>query len=230
MAVREILDYEEMNVHTHRRRFFERELNILQRDKDANELNIIRLEKQLFDLETEHRIIRERNKKQLELAYEDAVNSLISWESKYLLKSNATGTIVMGALWVQRNNVNVGDTICSVISGEKGMSIGKMQLAQNWVAGLETGNQVNIQLNEFPASTHGYLIGKVAAISYVPASKSYAIEVELPDKLITTSGKEIDYDVSLTGNAEIIVSSKTLLARIFGPIYNLLNDYPHNVR
>ena len=60
-------------------------------------------------------------------------------------------------------------------------------------------------------------------VSFVPYNKSYAVEVDFPDGLVTTNRKEIKYEIDMSGRAEIITSSRSILSRIFAPVYELFS-------
>ena len=83
---------------------------------------------------------------------------------------------------------------------------------------LYIGDKVKIELSKYPARTNGYLQGEVSYISYTPSAKSYAVDVSLPYGLLTRPDNRIEYEPGLTGKAEIITSSRSLLSRIFSPL------------
>lgn len=208
------------NAYNHRRSYMQQELKILMKDSVKNELAILNAKRNLFEMELEHKQVTVQNKRLLELAYERMVNSLKSWENRYLIKSTNDGSVLLGKGWSINNRVSVGDTICSVISEYKGHPKGHIKLSQHQVADIAIGDKVNIELSKFPSHTYGYLLGEVSSVSYVPSNKTYAVEVELPDGMYTTSKLEVDYEVGLVGKAEIITSSRSILSRIFGQIIN----------
>lgn len=208
------------NAYNHRRSYMQQELKILMKDSVKNELAILNAKRNLFEMELEHKQVPVQNKRLLELAYERMVNSLKSWENRYLIKSTNDGSVLLGKGWSINNRVSVGDTICSVISEYKGHPKGHIKLSQHQVADIAIGDKVNIELSKFPSHTYGYLLGEVSSVSYVPSNKTYAVEVELPDGMYTTSKLEVDYEVGLVGKAEIITSSRSILSRIFGQIIN----------
>lgn len=208
------------NAYNHRRSYMQQELKILMKDSVKNELAILNAKRNLFEMELEHKQVTVQNKRLLELAYERMVNSLKSWENRYLIKSTNDGSVLLGKGWSINNRVSVGDTICYVISEYKGHPKGHIKLSQHQVADIAIGDKVNIELSKFPSHTYGYLLGEVSSVSYVPSNKTYAVEVELPDGMYTTSKLEVDYEVGLVGKAEIITSSRSILSRIFGQIIN----------
>lgn len=222
-AVNDCYIEDEFNVYPRKREFLQKELLILKKHPEKNELEILKVERELFNLSIDRQVLRQGNLKQLELAYERMINSLRSWEAKYLIKSPASGQIIMGNRWAMSDQVNEGDTICSILSSNKGEWVGRMRLDQQEVTGLHIGDPVNIELVKYPAHTYGYLLGNVTSISYVPYNKSYALEIHFPDSLRTTARKKIPYEVGLTGKAEIVTSSRSVLSRIFAPIHEILH-------
>jgi hypothetical protein len=220
-AVRNCLIYDDHNYYAQRNAFLKKELTILKREPEKNELAILKVERDIFELSILHKMEIEKNKKQLEIAYENMVNSIKKWESEYLIKSHSEGRVVLGEVRALMRMVNTGDTICSVISGNMEDFVARMQLEQEKIAGVENGNPVNINLSKYPSHTYGLLTGKINSISFVPYNKMYAIDIKLPDKLMTTVRKEIKYELGLQGEAEIVTSSRSVLSRIFTPVYNL---------
>lgn len=94
------------------------------------------------------------------------------WEARYLIKSSSNGTVILGKSWGISNVINEGDTVCSVVSEQKGQPTGRIKLSQEEVAEIRTGDKVNIALKKYPVHTYGYLTGEVASIAYVPYSKT----------------------------------------------------------
>jgi len=223
-AVRNCLIYDDHNYFIQRKSFLQKELAILERDSEKNELAILKLERDIFELSISHRMETEKNKEQLELAYENMVNNMRTWESKFLIRSHSTGRIVLGEVRILTRMVNVGDTICSIISSNKEEFVARIQLEQEQIAGVKSGNPVNIRLAKYPEHTYGLLTGVVNSITYVPYNKQYVVEITFPDQLRTTANKEIKYELGLRGEAEIITSSQSVLSRIFNPIYALFRN------
>lgn len=222
-AVRNCVMDREFDLYPQRERYLKEELKILSRSKDANELAILKVKRELFEFEMTHKMEETKNRRLLELAYENMVNSLKTWESKYLIKSKNDGIVVWGKSWGMSNLINEGDTLCTVVSEQTGQPVGHIKLSQDEVAEITEGNKVNIELAKYPAHTYGYLVGEVASVSYVPYNKSYAVEVFFPNGMMMTDKKKITYEIGLSGKAEIIASSKSILSRIFTPLYQLFN-------
>lgn len=221
-AVRTCMIYDEFNIFRQKEKFLEDELTVLNRQQEKNEMNILNVKQQLFGLRIENKKEKAMNRRALEIAYGNMVNALNIWEAKYLIKSSNAGTVILGKSWGISNVINEGDTVCSVISEQKGEPVGRIRLSQDEVAEIAVGNKVNIELNKYPVHTHGYLTGQVASIAYVPYSRNYAVEINFPDGLTTTAKTEIEYVIGLSGKAQIITADRSLISRIFSPLYRLL--------
>lgn len=220
-AVRTSMIYREFDLFSEKEKYLKEELRILERSGEATELSVLKVRRELFELKTNHNMELAKNRRLLELAYENMVNSLKTWDSRYLIKSNSDGTVIWGKSWGMSKYVNEGDTLCSVVSGHKGHPVGHIRLSQQEVAEMAPGNKVNIELTKYPSHTYGYLVGEIASMSYVPYNRTYAVEVSLPPEMLTTAGREIKYEIGLSGKAEIITSSRSVLNRIFTSIYQL---------
>ena len=180
---------------------------------------VLNVKREEFELDINHKMENGKNRRMLELAYENMVNSLRTWENKYLIKSHHDGIVVWGKTWGMSHRVNEGDTLCTVISKQQANPLGH-QISQDEVAEVAVGDKVNIELNKYPTHSYGVLPGKIASISFVPYNKSYAVEVDFPEGLVTTNHKEIKYEIDMSGRAEIITSSRSILSRFSHPCMN----------
>ncbi|WP_455666550.1 HlyD family efflux transporter periplasmic adaptor subunit [Phocaeicola sp.] len=223
-AVRTCVMYHEFDLYPQKKKFLDEEMRILNASGQANALDILKVKRELFDLEINHKTELGKNRRMLELAYETMINSLKTWDKKYLIKSNYDGIVVWGKSWGMSSRVNEGDTLCTVISKQQGNPMGHLKLSQDEVAEIAVGDKVNIELNKYPTHSYGVLPGEIASVSFVPYNKSYAVEVDFPEGLVTTSKKEIKYEIDMSGKAEIITSSRSILSRIFAPIYELFRE------
>ena len=225
-AVRTCLMYQEFDLYPQKKKYLDEELKILTRNGKADELSVLKVRRELFELEINHKMEMSKNHRTLEMAYENMVNSLKTWDSNYLLKCRNSGTVIWGKSWSMSQKISAGDTLCTVISDINGKPVGHIRLSENEVSEIVTGDKVNIALSKYPVHSHGKLLGKVASISFVPYNKSYAVEVEFPNGMVTTNGKKTDYEIGMTGQAEIITSSRSILNRIFSPVMQLFKKQP----
>jgi HlyD family secretion protein len=83
---------------------------------------------------------------------------------------------------------------------------------------VDTGDQVFIQFDNFPHLEYGMVKGCVKNISEVSDDDFYAVEVELPDGLLSFYDIEILFSQNMQGDAEILTDKKRLLTRVLEPI------------
>lgn len=149
-AVRTCVMYQEFDLYPQKKKFLDDELKILNESKQANALEILKVKREEFELEINHKMEMGKNRRMLELAYENMVNSLRTWENKYLIKSRHDGIVVWGKSWGMSHRVNEGDTLCTVISKQQANPLGHIRLSQDEVAEVAVGDKVNIELNKYP--------------------------------------------------------------------------------
>lgn len=217
-AIQNSLIYEKLAIYRKKKKLVEKELTVLKKDEVQNELEIVRVEQKLFALSEEHQFQQELNRKDIKIAYERLTNEIQIWKGKYIIQNRNEGKIAMGAPWAIGQVLHIGDTVCSVISDTPATPVGRMILSYNQIPGLNKGNRVMLNLDEYPARLYGNVMGIVESISYVPAKKNYAVEVTLPQPLVTTKGRKIPYSVELHGTAEIVTMNKSVLKRILEPL------------
>lgn len=180
-AVRTCVMYQEFDIYPQKKKYLDEELRILESTGKADAMAVLNVKRELFELDINHRMETAKNLRMLELAYENMVNSLRTWDKKYLIKSHHDGIVVWGKTWGMSARVNEGDTLCTVISKQQGNPLGHITLSQDEVAEIAVGDKVNIELNKYPTHSYGVLPGRIASVSFVPYNKSYAVEVDFPD-------------------------------------------------
>jgi len=223
-AVRNCMIYDDHNYFSQRKDFLQKELAVMKKNPEKNEMPILQLERDIFELTISNKMEIEKNREQLGLAYEIMINNLRTWDSKYIIRSHGTGKIVLGEIKSMTPFVNRGDTIGSIVSSNKEDFVARMQLNQEQVAGVAVDEPVNIRLAKYPEYSYGMLIGKVSSISFLPNNKMYVVDITFPNKLLTTAGKKLNYELGLKGGAEIITSNRSVLSRIFSPIFSLFKE------
>ena len=138
------------------------------------------------------------------------------WELRYLFKSNIEGEVSFMKIWNKNQTINSGDFVFTIIPKNHSSYICKLQAPVLNSGKVKIGQDVNIKLSSYPDNEFGTLTGKIKDISLVPNIEGlYLIDVELPKKLITTHGKEIEFKQEMTGIAEIITEDLRLIERVF---------------
>ena len=151
-----------------------------------------------------------------------------SWELSYVLKSPVAGKITFTNYWTINQNVSSGNEIFNIIPVGDFHVIGKAMLPVARSGKVETGQKVNIRLDNFPENEYGILRGTVQNISLVPAQNGelvyYTVEISLSNQLITTYKKELPCIPNMQGQADIITEDISLLERFILPIKKILKE------
>jgi len=92
--------------------------------------------------------------------------------------------------------------------------IGCVQLKMNPSGKIQIGQRVNLKFANYPYLEYGVVKAVVSKISSIPNGDYYAVEVNLPGRMVSTFGKKFEFQQELKGTAEIITEERSLLDRI----------------
>ncbi|MEM9686836.1 MAG: HlyD family efflux transporter periplasmic adaptor subunit, partial [Bacteroidota bacterium] len=138
------------------------------------------------------------------------------WEFNYVLRSNMEGKVSFMNVWTANQTVNTGDLVFTIIPSENSSYVAKLRAPAQNSGKIKPGQIVNIKLENFPDDEFGVLKGRVKNSALIPDEEGfYRIDVVLPEKLITTYGKEIPFKQEMRGIAEIITEDLRLIERFF---------------
>lgn len=142
--------------------------------------------------------------------------SIRNWELMYVLQSNIEGKVSFLNVWNENQTVNQGDLVFTIIPTDNADFIAKLKTPSQNSGKIKVGQKVNIKLENYPDTEFGMLVGTVQNISLIPDKDGfYLIDVSLPDKLITSYDREIDFKQEMRGQAEIITEDLRLIERFF---------------
>ena len=80
---------------------------------------------------------------------------------------------------------------------------------------VKVGQEVKINLDEYPVNEFGFLSGKVTDIMPIAMEGTYRVNVKLNNKMVTNLGMAIPAKPNYLGNAEIISEKMSIVQRIF---------------
>jgi len=187
-----------------------------------SEIQINRLEQTVMELELQFRESKTTVQLALSQAYENLMGRVAQWEQSYLLKAPISGIVTLTTFWSINQNVKAGDKVVTVVPEEGGKIIGKVIMPIRGSGKVEAGQRVNIKFANFPHMDYGIVNGVIKSKSLVASDNFYSLEVDLPEGLLTSYGKELEFSPEMQGSAEIITENIRLLERIFKPIKSLL--------
>lgn len=189
---------------------------------DNLKINILQSEQSVMDLKKQF----SEQLKDLQIVLSSSIDmlqtQLINWEQSYLLVSPCDGIVTLTNYWQKNQNVASGDVLITIVPEEATKIIGKIYLPQQGAGKVKKGQTVNIKFANFPYMEYGIVQVKIKNISLVPIvvkdERVYLLEVDFPEKLKTTYGKELTFSQEMQGSAEIVTEDLRLLDKFINPI------------
>lgn len=175
---------------------------------------------------TEIRKVKEENSslKAVVQSYNQLKRSIKNWELKYVFESSIPGQVSLLSFRNENQTVNIGDLVFTIIPEGNNSFLGKIKAPAQNSGKIKTGQTVNIRLANYPYTEFGILEGSIASISLVPDNDgNYLVDVELPQKLVTTYNKEIAFKQEMRGTVEIITEDLRLIERFFYQLKNVFS-------
>jgi multidrug resistance efflux pump len=150
--------------------------------------------------------------------------SIKEWRNRYILKSNINGTVSFLNHWTANQQVTQGDLVFFIIPSNNSSLIAKLKSPAQNSGKIKIGQKVHIQLENYPSTEFGVILGEINHISLIADKNgNYIIDVKLPSDLITSYNKHIDFKQEMKGAAEIITEDLRLLDRFFYQLKNAIN-------
>lgn len=149
-------------------------------------------------------------------------SEIARWKQDFALVAPESGTVSFNQIWKENQNIKSGDKVFAIVSSNPGKLIARMDAPIKGSGKIRTGQTVNIRIDGYPHLEFGIIKGRIGSISLVSKNKNYQVEIEIPQELITTNNKTIDFAGELSGIADIITDNRTLIERIFSPMRYLI--------
>ncbi|MFS4449040.1 HlyD family secretion protein [Maribacter sp. 2307UL18-2] len=151
--------------------------------------------------------------------------SIRDWEDRFVLKSEIEGQVSFLNYWSNTQTVNKGDLVFTIIPKDNQSYLAKVRAAPQNSGKIKLGQSVNLKLKSFPETEFGMLKGKVKFISLSPDKEGfYLVDVSVPNNLVTTYNKKIEFKQEMRGTAEIITEDLRLLERFFYQFKQLFDN------
>ena len=86
---------------------------------------------------------------------------------------------------------------------------------------VRTGQHVNLKFTSYPYLEYGLVQGIVSGFSLIPNGESYLAAVTLPNQMVTTFGRKLEFQNELKGTAEVMTGDRRLFDRILKPVWSV---------
>ncbi len=149
-------------------------------------------------------------------------NAVTLWKERYLQYSPVEGELQYLGFWRDNSFVQSGRELFSVIPDRNNI-LGEVMIPSFGAGKVETGQTVNVKINNYPYDEYGLLKGAVSSISRITnkietangTGDAYLVAVSFPEGTTTNFGKFLPLDFESKGTAEIITKRKRLIERLF---------------
>ncbi|HKL34345.1 MAG TPA: HlyD family efflux transporter periplasmic adaptor subunit [Tangfeifania sp.] len=180
-------------------------------------------EQQISKAESENQLLAT-----LKERYDNLKNQLAGWEQAFILKTPITGQVTFTNVWSVNQYVSSGNVVFTVVPQKEQNIIGRALVPIAGAGKIETGQRVNIKLDNYPHMEFGIVEGKVTNISKVPvnteAGAFYTVEVALVNNLVTNYNRELPFNQEMQGTAEIVTKDRRLIERLVDPIISVAKE------
>ncbi len=180
------------------------------------------IQKELVDLSVEYSRKKSEYLTQTDRQARELGNAIQQWKQKYLLITPVSGKVVFHKVWSINQQVTQGEKVLSIVPEGETKIYGRVSLPSGGAGKVRPGQEVNMKFADYPYLEYGMVRGKVASKSMVSLDELYTVEVELPGGLVTTYGRELEFQPGMSGQAEIITEELSLLSRLVHPVKHLI--------
>lgn len=148
------------------------------------------------------------------------------WVLLHLIKAPVDGWVSYSAAYSKgKRYPNPGKEIMAVIPFRNGNALleAEADLPQAGSGKVRPGQRVLIRLEGFPSEEFGFIEARVKGRpNYYGDEAFLALPLSLPQGLVTSSGKNIQYEYLMKGKCEIIVDEKRFLERLFNDFFSMI--------
>jgi multidrug resistance efflux pump len=203
-----------------------RQVETLQAEQWNNRLRSDELRRKQLELRQGHRENLYSANTRLREQTRKLRSEIQSWKQQFLVTAPADGIVSLSLEWTPGQYLRPGQEVMTLVSPEGEGALKAQGLLPIIGAGkVAVGMDARIRLAGFPYKEYGVLEGTVQDISLAPVEAgeggpAYRIEIALPQGLRTDYGRELPLLREAQGTARIITEQRSLLERLFEPLYS----------
>lgn len=179
-----------------------------------NEIQLKEFEKTMLDLNQQYHETQRQYTIAFQESFKKLQSTLSAWEQRYTIKATIDGKVSLFKFFTNNQFVAAGEEILTVVPSSSKI-IARCMVPLYGSGRVKTGQRVNIKLDAFPSNEFGMLEGRVESFSLTPRNNFYLVEVSLPNGLVTTYNKKLDFKNEMNGTGEIITEDLRLIERLF---------------
>ncbi len=195
-----------------------------QRTLNEAEIEASKAEKELRDLEHDRSESLRTAREDLRARLNKLLGAIALWEADYVLRAPGEGNIAFYDFWSDQQFVTAGRQVFLIVPAATRL-VGRMPVSQGGSGKIKPGQNVRIQLDDFPYKEFGVVSGKVKSISMVAREGANLVLVDIPHPLVTSFHKNLLFKQEMVGKGNIVTEDMTLLGRV---LYEIRRAFVNN--
>jgi len=199
----------------------------------AKQLTIPQIEAGLLTNETQmHEKQKEINElshsiSQQQLIFKQALQNLQSqiedWKKRFLIQAPIAGKVQF-SLPIQENQFLKSGRSLGFVNPDSSAFYAETMLPQNNFGKIAVGQQVQLRLSAYPFNEFGFVRGRLQYISKSATDSGFLAKILLPEGLLTSQRKVLNYSSGLKAEALIITKERNLLESFYANIIKGVNQ------
>lgn len=146
-------------------------------------------------------------------------------ETEESIRASSSGQVHFVDFWKTGFTVKKGDLMFRIVPTEYGSFIGRLKIPQQLRMKIDEGDKVRIRISKNQLMEYEILEGAVQHITSVANEKdAVQVEIAIGHELISTTGKKVDYQLGISGTADIITEDLRLIERFFYRLKDIFDE------
>lgn len=193
------------------------DINILQVEETIGEVHLSIKKNHIDRIQEEKKLLQN-----LIQSFSQLKKAIKTWEMNYVIKSGIDGYISFLSFQSNKQRINTGDLMFSIIPNQQKDYFAKLQTTASNSGKIKIGQPVIIKLLDYTDSEFGQIQGTIMRISPITDDQgNYLLQASLTNGLTTTYNHEIEFKQEMQGSAEIITEDLRLLERFLYQIKDI---------
>lgn len=148
-----------------------------------------------------------------------------AWEQDNLLRAPVGGTVSYFRELHPNQFAGASEPLVAVLPAAAGL-VGRLSLTGQGAGKVERGQRVIIRFESYPYREYGTVVGRVERVSQLGFQAdarasdvtTYQVEVSLPNGLVTTYGRKLEFRQEMRGDADVVTRDLRLIERVFNKV------------
>lgn len=150
-------------------------------------------------------------------------NDVKEWVDDYILIAPISGRIGF-ILPLQDNSFFPSNKVLAYVNPLSSSYYAEINLPQDNFGKVERGQQVQLRFDAYPYNEFGHVIAKLSYVSEFATDSGFLAHLQLPEGLVTSRQKTLQYHSGLQADARIVTKDMRLVDRLYG---NLRQIFEH---